>query len=204
MTSAPRPVLLSVAIVLFLALVAAGCTGGDDGAERPGGADGSPAAPQSTDDGRTFQIETRTTMGRVVGRLGPKDRRRLQRTITGVVQRWFDKAYVGGDYPRSDFRDAFPGFTPGARDRARGDKLLLTNKGIGSRIDGVTPTRSRLRLDVVSVRTRPVGVTARFQLRFRTEGDLTRRIRVKGRLMLSRQDSGWRIFGYDVARGGRA
>jgi hypothetical protein len=200
MTSAPRPALLSVAIMLLLALLATGCTGDEDSADRPD----SPAAPQSTDGGRAFQIQTRTTIGQVVGRLGRDDRRRLQRTITGVVQRWFNAAYVGGDYPRSDFRDAFPGFAPGARDRARGDLVLLTNKGIGRRIDEVTPTRSRLRLDVLSVRRRAVGVTARFQLEFRTEGDLARRVRVQGRLMLTRQGPGWRVFGYDVTKGGRA
>lgn len=200
MNSAPRPALLSAAIVLVLALLAAGCTGDQESADRPD----SPAAPQSTDDGRTFQIETRTTMGTVVGRLGRDDRRRLQETITGVVQRWFNAAYVGGDYPRSDFRDAFPGFTPGARERARRDLVLLTNKGIGSRIEAVTPTRSRLSLDVLAVRQRAVGVTARFQLGFRTEGKLTRRVRVQGRLVLTRQGPGWRIFGYDVSKGDNA
>lgn len=199
MNSAPRPALLSVAIVLLLATLATGCTG-DESADRPD----SPAAPQSTDSGRTFQIETRTTMGKTVGRLSRDDRRRLQKTVTGVVQRWFNAAYVGGDYPRSNFRDAFPGFTPGARERARRDLVLLTNKGIGRRIDEVTPTRSRLHLDVLSVRRRAVGVTARFQLAFRTEGDLARRVRVEGRLMLTRQASGWRVFGYDVTKDGRA
>ena len=197
MKSAPRPALLSVAIVLLLALLATGCTGGED-------SDDSPAAPQSTDRGRTFQIETRTTMGKVVGRLGRDDRRRLQQRVTGVVQRWFNAAYVGGDYPRSNFRDAFPGFTPGARERARRDLVLLTNKGIGRRIDEVTPTRSRLHLDVLAVRERAVGVTARFRLDFRTEGDLKRRVRVHGRLMLTRDGPGWRVFGYDVAKDGRA
>jgi hypothetical protein len=81
------------------------------------------------------------------------------------------------------------------------DQVLMTNKWIGPRIDDVTPTVSRLRLDVLAVRKRPVGVTTRFLLKFRTEGGLTRRVQVQGRLMLTRQKSGWRIFAYDVAKG---
>jgi len=201
MNFAPRPALLSVALVLCLALGTGACTGDDDSPATPGE---SSAAPQATDDGKSFEIETRTTLGKVAGRLARKHRQRLPGTITEVVQRWFNAAYVGGDYPRSDFSDAYPGFTPGARDEARQDRVLLTNKGIGSRIDDVSPTLSRVWLDVLAVRKRPVGVTARFLLKFRTQGDLTRRVRVKGRLMLTKQESGWRIFGYDVAKGGRA
>lgn len=196
-----RPTLRSVVLVLCLALGTSACTGD---ADRPDTPAESSAAPQTTDDGAAFEIETRTTLGKVVGRLAKKDRQRLPDTITDVVQRWFNAAYVGGNYPRSDFSDAYPGFTPGARDEARRDRTLMTNKGIGSRIDDVTPTLSRVWVDVLAVGKRPAGVTARFLLKFRTEGDLTRRIRVKGRLLLTRQESGWRIFGYDVAKGGRA
>lgn len=201
MNLAPRPTLVSVIFGLCLALGISACTSDTDPPDTPGE---SSAAPQATDDGAAFEIETRTTLSRVVGRLPKKDRQRLPDKITAVVQRWFNAAYVGGDYPRSDFSDAYPGFTPGARDRARRDRVLMTNKGIGSRIDDVIPTHSRIWVDVLAVGRRPAAVTARFLLKFRTEGDLTRRIRVKGRLLLTRQESGWRIFGYDVARGGRA
>ena len=198
MTLAPRSTLLSVVLMLCLALGTSACTGDEDPSGTPGE---SPAAPQVTDDGRTFEIETRASLGRVEGRLTRQDRRRLPGTITAVVQRWFNAAYVGGKYPRSDFRDAFPGFTPGARVEAMRDQVLMTNKWIGPRIDDVTPTVSRLRLDVLAVRKRPVGVTTRFLLKFRTEGKLARRVHVQGRLMLTRQKSGWRIFAYDVAKG---
>lgn len=202
MTLAPRPALLSVVLVLCLALGASGCTGGEDSPASPG--ESPPAAPQKTDAGQVFAIETRTTLGKVAGRLSGQQRKRLPETITGVVQRWFNQAYVGGDYPRSDFGDAYPGFTPGARDEARRDKALMTNQAIGPRIDDVTPTLSRIWVDAVAVGRRPAGVTARFLLKFRTEGDLSRRVRVKGRLMMTRQESGWRIFAYDVAKGVRA
>lgn len=201
MTLAPRPALLRLLLVVCLALGASACTGDQDSPATPGE---SSAAAQETARGRTFAIETRTSLGRVAGRLTGQQRRQLPRTITGVVQRWFNAAYVGGDYPRADFSDAYPGFTSGARDEARRDKVLMTNKEIGSRIDDVTPTLSRVWVDVLAVAGRPAGVTARFLLEFRTDGDLTRRVRVQGRLMLTRQASRWRIFGYDVAKGGRA
>ena len=47
----------------------------------------------------------------------------------------------------------------------------MSNAGIGERITDVTPTRSRIWIDVLSPSKRAVGVTARFELRFRTEGD---------------------------------
>ena len=78
----------------------------------------------------------------------------------------------------------------------------MTNKLIGSKIDDVTPTRSRIWIDVLSPRKRAVAVTARFRLGFRTEGDLARNVTVRGRLLLTRQPGrlGWKIFGYHVAR----
>ena len=195
----PRPTLAGGLLALAVALAAQGCSG-DGGPDDP---DASVPA-QATDGGARFQIETRTTVGRVVGKLSGQERERVSEAVTEVVQRWFDAAYVGGEYPRSDFGDAYPGFTPGAADEARRDKRLMTNVGIGDRIEGVTPTTSRLRLDVLAPQGNPAGVTARFQLKFRTEGDLERKVRIKGRLMLTRQQGGWRIFGYDVSRGGRA
>ncbi len=192
----PRAALASVSMLLALSLTATACSG-DDGSD-----DGGSELPSG--DPAAFAIETRTTIGKVEGRLAKRDRRQLANSITDVVQRWFNKAYVAGEYPRTDFHDAFPGFTPGARDAAHKDRALMSNQVIGRRISAVTPKQSRLWLDVLAVRKRPVAVTARFRLAFRTEGDLSRRVGVRGRLMLTRANSGWRIFGYDVARGSTA
>ncbi len=200
MTHPFRSALLGVLLALSLALGTVACSGDDEpdpGAE--------PSVPgQQTDPGAEFSIETVTTVGRVVGRLPRRDLHRLEDKVTRLVQRWFNAAFVGGDYPRSDFEDAFPGFTPGARAEARREQKLLTNRGLGSKIDEVTPTASRIRLDVLAVHRRAVGATARFLLKFRTEGDRDRRVRVQGRLLLTRERAGWRIFGYDVAKGDRA
>ncbi len=199
MKQAGRAARAGVAVLLFLALVTTSCSG-DDGSDSE-----SPEPAQSTASGSTFAIETETTVEQVVGRLSRPDRKRLARSVTQVAQRWFNAAYVAGDYPRSDFGDAFPGFTRRARADAERDKVLMTNKPIGSRIDGVTPTRSRVRIDVLSPKKRAVAVTARFRLGFRTEGDLVRDVTVQGRLLLTRQPgSGWKIFGYHVAKSSQA
>ena len=199
MRLAPRPALAAVALLLFVSLGASGCSGDED---TPSSESSSSAPPLPTEDPSEFQIETHTSIGQVVGRLSKDDRRRLPDKITGVVQRWFNAAYVGGEYPRKSFADAFPGFTPGARKEAERDMGLLTNQSIGRRITGVEPTHSRLLLDVLAVRKRPVAVTARFRLGFRTEGR-ERVYRVLGSLRLVHRDSGWKIFAYDVSKEGR-
>ena len=196
MKLASRPALAAASLLLCLSLGATGCS--NDSA----GGDPGPQAPLPSGDPATFQIETTTTMGQVVGRLPKHDRKRLSESITPVVQRWFNAAYVGGDYPRNDFRDAFPGFTAGARKAARHDVELMSNDSIGNRISGVTPKASEIALDVLAVRKKAVAVTARFHLAFKTQGDLVRRVGVRGRLLLTRAKQGWRIFAYHVAKTG--
>jgi hypothetical protein len=141
------------------------------------------------------------TIGRVTGTLPREARRRLAHQIGDVVDGWMDAAYVGGDYPRGDFADAWPGFTDGARDRARHDRQLMSNADIGRRIEGVEAKRRRVTVDVLAVRQRPVAVTARVLLGFRTTGDVERKVRVQGRLYLTHGGHGWRVFGYDMTKG---
>ena len=50
----------------------------------------------------------------------------------------------------------------------------------------------------LAVRGRAVGMTARFVLDFATTGELQRKVDVRGRLLLTRTDNGWKVFGYDV------
>src|SRR5215212_2829366 len=189
MKLASRPALAAASMLLCLSLGAAACSDDSDGGDAG-------SQPLPSGDPSTFQIETTTTMGQVVGRLPKNDRKRLSESITPVVQRWFNAAYVGGDYPRNDFRDAFPGFTPGARTEARHDLELMSNDSIGSRISGVTPKASEIALDVLAVHKKAVAVTARFRLAFKTQGDFDRRVGVRGRLLLTRAKPGWRIFAY--------
>lgn len=184
------------AILLALTLVAGACSSGDE-TDKPASSTG--ATTGSGSDGPA-PIETRVNLGRVTGKLSKPARQRLEAAVTGVVDGWLDAAYVAGDYPRSDFSNAYPRFTSGAKADARRDRGLMSNQSIGKRIDAVTATRRRLRIDALAVHGRPVGVTARFILGFRTTGGLERDFEVRGRLFLT-PAHGWRVFGFDVNKG---
>jgi hypothetical protein len=197
MKLASRPALAAASMLLCLSLGATACS--DDS---PTGDQTSSQQPLPSGEAPTFEVETTTTIGKVVGKLPKKDRERLKGAITPVVQRWFEAAYVGGKYPRKDFHDAFPGFTAGARRLALKDRKLMSNRDIGPRIDGVTPKVSKISVDVLSVGKGPVAVTAHFRLAFKTQGDLERKVNVRGRLAMTRSKTGWRIFAYHVAKNG--
>ena len=182
-------------IVVALALTTGACSGDDakkSASPEPSASTATSAAP----------MPTTATLGKVTGRLARKQRAPLEKAVTEAVDRWFDAAFVGGRYPRSDFHDAFNGFTAGARAEARRDRRLMSNADIDRRIDSVEVNRRRLRIDVLAVRGRPVGVTGRFVLVFTTTGRTHERLRVQGSLFLTHAHRHWRIFGYDVTKGG--
>ncbi|QZY30175.1 hypothetical protein [Nocardioides coralli] len=187
-----------VALALLLPLVATSCSG-DDEEPRPD-ADPSPSL-QEPEEAPTLAVEPVTTTGRVLGRLPRKDRVRVERAVSRVAVRWMDDAFLGGRYPRSGFGSSFAVFTPGARAAARRDLGRMTNKLVGRRVDAVTPTAISVEVDLLAVRLRAVTATAHVDLRFRTTGKVERDYRVAGRLMMTRQQPGWRVFAYDIARG---
>ncbi|MDN4174293.1 hypothetical protein QWY28_15115 [Nocardioides sp. SOB77] len=187
---------------LVLAAGTTACTGADDGASgdagHPTGGHRQAALVQAP----AGSPPTTTTIGRVTGRLPAARRQALKRQVGRVVDGWLDAAYVGGDLPRvGGFRQAFPGFSSGAKDEARRDLRLMTNVGLAGRISGVDVRRRELRLDVLAVRGRAVGVTGRVLLVFETTGQVARRDRVAGRLLLARREGAWQVFGYDISRG---
>lgn len=196
--------LTSLAVCLLLAALLVGCS--------PQSADpGSRRGPDRTTraDARgsvtlaAAPVTTRTGFHRVHGRLPEARRKPVRREVAKVVQRWWQAAYLGGTYPRTGFRDAFPGFTRGARAQARRDVRLMSNRDIGGRVDSVTQEVGKVRLDVLAVDGRAHAVTARFRLRFSTTGRAARTTVVRGRLFLTQRHGPWRVFGYDVSKGAR-
>ena len=135
------------------------------------------------------------------GRLPDARRKAVRHQVGKAVDRWWEAAYLGGSYPRSSFRAAFPGFTKGAERRARSDKALLTNQTGGQRIDAVEARPRSVSLDILATGKQARSVTAHVTLRFDTRGEKTGTTTVRGRLFLVRRRGGWRIFGYDVAKG---
>jgi hypothetical protein len=149
-------------------------------------------------------VPTQVTIARVVGaKLPKKQRDRLDRNVTRVLSHYFDDAFLGGDYPRKDFSGAFATFSHGAARRARGDRALLSNAGIGAETEAVVPRVKAARLDVLAPRRHVAGLTARMRLVFvqeRADGE-DQRVTVSGRLLMARKKSGpWQVFGYDVTR----
>ena len=199
-TTPARRVVAGSATAFSLALLAiplAGCTGDDEG---PGDATTSPTQAMPSDDGAVFEVATVTRVGKVTGRLTREARAAVVDSVTPVVERYVAAAY-GGSYPRSSFGDALDDFTPFAQQQAQRDIGLLTNRPLGSEVDDVVPLKSRVDLDILGAEGHAAGVTARYTLRFRTEGDVSRQVRVDGRLLLTRGDSGWKVFAYHVSKG---
>ncbi|MFC7493739.1 MULTISPECIES: hypothetical protein [unclassified Nocardioides] len=186
----------TVATALAGTLVLGGCSGGDD--DPAGEPDSAPSATTGAEEEPA--VVTQVSFGEVTGRLGRPHRARLSEDVRSVVDGWLEAAYLGGDYPRTDFKDAWPGFTSGAQSEAKRDAELMSNRDIGGDIDGVEPVGSAVRIDVLAVKKKPVGVTAHVILKFDTSGDKAERVKVAGRLYLTKADRGWRVFGYDVTK----
>jgi len=196
----PRPASrrTSTAAALLALALAAGACSGDDGGDKA-------AVPPTTE--TTAQpapeVEVQSRVVTVAGKLPTRKRRVVARDVGSVVDLWFEAAYLGGDYPRTQFGDSWPGFTGGAQKLARQRKRLTSNYLLGDTIDGVTPVRKVVRVDVFSPDKRPAGATARFRLVYDTTGDSARRVKVNGRLVLTRANGRWKVFGFDIARSAR-
>lgn len=167
-----------------------------------------PAATASAADTRlaTPEVSTAVSVRTVSGRVSPADRARVSRAVRRVVDTWLDRAFVGGRYPRESFSGAFASFTPQAARRARGDRMLMTNAGVGARVEEVRALQRRVRLDLLAPGGRVAGVTAQFALRQALSGQVSRRELLTGELFLTRQPAqadrpgGWQVFGYEVRR----
>lgn len=189
--------MLSLALV-FSTSTLSGCSPGTaSGPPRPAGATAAHVGATTPHDGPT-KLATTSEIGRIVGRLPGTRRKVVRKQVTEVVDRWWEAAYLSGPVSKSDLSHAFPGFTPGARQRATFDRDLMSNVDLGSA--SIASLMRKVRLDLLAVNKRVRSVTARFDLRLRPS-DRTRRLQVRGRLFLTRKSGGWRVFGYDVSKG---
>lgn len=190
----------TAALACTLLLGAAGaCTGGEDQPEK------TPTRPASTGTAATLQarpVPLQVSVTRVAGKLSEHKRKLLEQRVGRTVGSYFDAAFLSGGYPRSGFSDAFSRFTAGAAQQARRDADLLTNRRLGPTVDRIVPKKRAVWLSVLAPYKVPAGVTGRFELRFVAErGDRpTKNVTVTGQLYLTHKKSGWRIFGYHVAR----
>ncbi|QNN51948.1 hypothetical protein [Nocardioides mesophilus] len=198
--------LLVGAVTLLTLGTAAACTGSSSGPE----AQRTPTPRASTQPAATLAprpAAAQVRVTRVSGTLRARDRKALEARVGKVVTTYFDDAFLGGDYPRSSFKDAFATFSPGARREARGARELLTNQLLGPTTESVVPREQTAYLSVLAPFDAAAGVTARVHLVFLAErGERAdRTVTVDGRLLLTRKPSGgWMIFGYDLSRSSTA
>ena len=123
----------------------------------------------------------------------------LKADVKEVVDAFFENAYLG-DFPRTSYDEAYAAFTAGARKDAVRDADLLSNAPISDQIETATGVKRQVSLDVLAVKGKAAGVTARFALDFTTSGELEQRQRVKGYLLLDTEGGKWQVFGYDLFR----
>lgn len=181
------------AVALAIALLGSSCTG--DGGDTPeGDTSSSPAAPPP--------LATTAKVGAIAGKLSTQSAQQYVDQVSAVVDGWIDAAYVTGDYPRTAFDNAFPGFTRVAAAQATKDQRLMTNADLGDRVDGVTATTRVVKVDLLVVKQQVRGATAHVRLVFETSGQLQRQVSVTGRLLLTPDKAGeWQVFAYDVSKG---
>lgn len=187
------------ALAALVALVALGACSADDG-DGGGGPDGGSTGAGGQD--AAAGVETVVVPGQRVGRLSPERHRQVARRVAAVVDGWWDAAFVDADYPRAgrDYEGSFPGFTRAAAAQAWRQRDLTTSARLGERIDDLVPLRRRVAVDVLATGQVPRAATARVRMDYRTTGEVEKRIRVQGRLLLT-FDRGWRVFGFDVTQG---
>ncbi|WP_114422170.1 hypothetical protein [Nocardioides houyundeii] len=196
-----HPLRATIPLLLCLALMgaAAGCTGsGTDGDA------GAPAASEATTE-PSVAVPARATkvlMGQVVGPIPGARLRALRHQVTPVIDEWLDTAFVGGEWPRT-VTGAFAGFTPAAARAARRDRRLVSGADLAARIDSVQVTKRAVRYDVLAVGRRPVGVTARITLDYRTDGEVRTKVLLRGRVSLTKVGDDWKVFAYDLTKGRR-
>jgi hypothetical protein len=190
--------LLGVAISLVLALAVAGCSGDEDTSSE--GSKGSRVTRGADSLPRGLERST-IEVGQVAGTLSRRDRRRLVADVGGLVDRWFERAWLSA--PLGKKVNPFPGFTPAAERRARKDRRVTTVRAVDRPLGGVVPRTRGIRLDVLAPGGTPHAVTARFHLGLAAYDTrmkrLDGRVVVTGRLMLAKVGRRWMVFGYDVA-----
>jgi hypothetical protein len=173
------------ALLLVLGLVA--CT--DDKEEPP-------------PDQHTGHVALDLALGPTAGELSTDGRDQLQNDVATVLSTYVVDAFLG-DYPRQDFVEALDAFTDGAARRGAGEIDLLTGAGFGSGVDNVAATKLSATISSLAPDNEALGVTAFVDLAFDVDanGKTTEYTRT-GRLMLMPVEGTWKIFGYDLQRGG--
>ncbi len=189
-TRPPRRVLAALCVSLIASAALTACSSDDPESSGRGGKipTGASAA----------HVHVRTSVTRVHGELSDRGREALVRHAERLITGYVAAAYFH-QRPGSAYRGSFPGFTRGARKLALKDTATTSDRTYVD-ADEIRPRGAVAFLSVVAPHGRPVGVTARLELKLAVvQGDRTRWRKVSGRLLLSPGAHRWRVFGYDLA-----
>ncbi len=186
-TSRRGPVVRCAGLVLVAVL---GLTGGSCDNDDP-----EPPPPTPTD-----AVPLELDMGEVVTSLDAEASDELQTEVAEALTGYVTSGFLG-DYPREDFVDVLEWFTTGGAGLAADDLDQLTASGFEG-AQSVVATQLHARLATFAPGGEAAGVSAGIDFAFDVEaGDgSTSDLHLTGRLLLTPQDDGWRIFGYNVHR----
>ncbi len=188
-----------LALAAALAWATIGCTGDSEPtAERP-----QPSSPTATMSTPTFgrqDAQLRVSIEQMHGGITREQRPAVKRNISKPIAAWVSAGFSAGNSVGGTYPQAFAGWTRDAAKLARRDDRITTGAGVSEDLSGVVVAASRARLYVFASEGRTGGATARVNVRLtgeRQDGSATS-YAVTGSLFLTRDESRWRIFGYDL------
>lgn len=150
-------------------------------------------------------VTTQVVTGKLRGTLTKAGRQAAVHDVAEVVDTWIDQAWVEGPWPR-EVDGVWGTFTPGAARLAEADAAMTSAAGFGSEVEEVRATKRRVKIDLLGRRLEPVGATARISVHLEVRPvdapEETREVRLRGRVMLTPTQDGWKIFGHELVSGG--
>lgn len=192
------PAAATVAVLSVMLVLGAGCSGGS-GEDEP--------SVRVTSLAPTAEppVSTQVVAGKLRGTLTKAGRQAAVQDVAEVVDTWIDQAWVEGPWPR-EVDGVWETFTPGAARLAKADASMTSAAGFGPEAEAVRATKRRVKVDLLGRRLEPVGATARISVHLEVSPveapDEPRDVRLRGRVMLTPTEGGWKIFGYELVSGG--
>jgi hypothetical protein len=167
----------------------------NDGDSVIGGPDDQPTQTPLT----LEEIPLEAKVVKVAGKLPDQARRTAAGEIDEALTGYVAWAFLGS-YPRLEKVPAPSTFVPGLADEVQRDALLLSGARWAETDTFVSPGKLTARLGILATGKRATGITATYSFNFVAEtGEDTESVTFTGRLMFTKVDGEWRIFGYDVA-----
>ena len=116
-------------LAILVSGFASGCSGDDkESADK--------SEPSESESSAAPEMVTEFSLGAIAGKLDADQRQVVQDDVTAVVEEYTDWAFLGGDYPRTDWEFPAPNATERTSRRLERDVLVATNADIGGRDHG--------------------------------------------------------------------